>query len=296
MCRNFQEIRSCTVGKTPILGGDPKTQRPIFSFGVQCRIQPTPKILSMPAPSAPLVQVITCNNGKSLSDMKQRHHAAMEHKLDLVAADGSQGSIILWSGENAFKAMLAAGEFQDKQRCACNSATAPLLAVRSRRIHPSWAYTSVAPHSPFMGIPFRAHRLWRRIKSDRQFDVASPPTRVAFEASGKELSAASAVVMASGTLQTDQTPTECFTSMEANLEAMARAFGSVSGAIGQLYLHGTQGQESKKIGVLMLFADDGAAEEYVASEAWATSKAELPWADVTLEHFAVASDASAAAA
>merc|ERR550514_1430093 len=67
-------------------------------------------------PTAPLIQIITCRKNQSLADVQQRHHDAMEHKLDVVGQDGLQSTVILWSGVNAFKAMLAAGEFQDKQR------------------------------------------------------------------------------------------------------------------------------------------------------------------------------------
>jgi len=70
----------------------------------------------MAIPSAPLAQLITCRNGMSFTDVLQRHHDAMEHKLDLLCEDGTKGVLILWNGANAFKAMLAAGEFQDKQR------------------------------------------------------------------------------------------------------------------------------------------------------------------------------------
>ena len=49
-------------------------------------------------------------------DKLQRHTPEMETKLDLVAEDGTNVCIIGWSGENAYKAMLAAGAFQDSQR------------------------------------------------------------------------------------------------------------------------------------------------------------------------------------
>ena len=62
------------------------------------------------------LQVMTCNPGKSMVDKLQRHTPEMEMKLDLVAEDGTNVCIIGWSGENAYKAMLAAGTFQDSQR------------------------------------------------------------------------------------------------------------------------------------------------------------------------------------
>lgn len=62
--------------------------------------------------SAPMMQVFTCKENQHLNDVKQKHHAAMEHKIDVVSKDnGAAGSFVLWTGENAFKAMLAAGEF-----------------------------------------------------------------------------------------------------------------------------------------------------------------------------------------
>lgn len=62
------------------------------------------------------MQIMTCNPGKSMTDKLQRHTPEMETKLDLVAEDGTNVCIIGWSGENAYKAMLAAGVFQDSQR------------------------------------------------------------------------------------------------------------------------------------------------------------------------------------
>lgn len=67
-------------------------------------------------PMAPHMQIMTCNPGKSMVDKLQRHTPEMETKLDLVAEDGTNVCIIGWSGENAYKAMLAAGAFQDSQR------------------------------------------------------------------------------------------------------------------------------------------------------------------------------------
>jgi hypothetical protein len=59
---------------------------------------------------------MTCNPGASMVDKLQRHTPEMETKLDLIAEDGTNVCIIAWSGVNAYKAMLAAGAFQDSQR------------------------------------------------------------------------------------------------------------------------------------------------------------------------------------
>jgi len=67
-------------------------------------------------PCAPHMQVITCNPGKSMVDKLQKHTPEMETKLDLVSPDGTNVCLIGWSGENSYKAMLAAGVFQDSQR------------------------------------------------------------------------------------------------------------------------------------------------------------------------------------
>jgi len=62
------------------------------------------------------MQIMTCNPGASMVDKLQRHTPEMETKLDLIAEDGTNVCIIAWSGVNAYKAMLAAGAFQDSQR------------------------------------------------------------------------------------------------------------------------------------------------------------------------------------
>jgi len=52
-----------------------------------------------------------------LTDVVAKHHSSIESKIDVTnVEDGTQGSIILWNAENAYKALLAAGEFVDKQR------------------------------------------------------------------------------------------------------------------------------------------------------------------------------------
>jgi len=62
------------------------------------------------------MQIVKCCSGHSWSDVVKRHHKAMEHKIDLVGEDGTAACIVLWLGDNSFKAMLNAGEFQDRQR------------------------------------------------------------------------------------------------------------------------------------------------------------------------------------
>ena len=69
-----------------------------------------------PMSSAQIIQLVSCRPGHDFIDVVQRHHAAMEHKLDIIGADGNAGCAIWWSGPNAFKAKLEAGTFQDRQR------------------------------------------------------------------------------------------------------------------------------------------------------------------------------------
>ena len=67
-------------------------------------------------PAAPLIQILNCKSGHTLTDKLQRHNDAMEHKVDLMGENQRHTSIIFWLGDNAFKASLAAGTFQDQQR------------------------------------------------------------------------------------------------------------------------------------------------------------------------------------
>jgi len=212
---------------------------------------------SMSIPVAPMAQIITCRNGFTFTDVKQKHHQAMEHKLDLVRSDGTNGVLILWSGENAFKATMAAGSFQDRQRI-----------------------------------------LQRRIDTDRQFDIVSAPTRATFEASGKLVSDAQAVLVVTG-LCTGPSPTEFYNealSEEGAAAAMAKPTEHIPGAICNIFLQGSQGREAKLMGDVLLFADEQSMEDYVASELWAKARAEASWQDVKVERYVIASTATAAAA
>ena len=210
------------------------------------------------ASSAPFMQLITCNNGMTMTDKLQRHNQdTMEHKLDVVGEDGKQGSVILWKGENAFKAKLAAGEYQDKQR------------------------------------------LWRRIKRDLRFDIIEAPTRASFT-SAKGVEDTKAIVVVTGMLAEEgKSPRSYYEDSEPQHAAMGQASSSIPGVIANIFLQATQGTAGageKTIGSCFLFSEVESMEAYLASEAFAKSKAEMPCDDVQVERYAVAGGEVAAGA
>ena len=215
--------------------------------------------LSTMASTAPFLQIITCNSGMTMTDKLQRHNQdTMEHKLDIVGEDGKQGSVILWKGENAFKAKLAAGDYQDKQR------------------------------------------LWRRIKRDLRFDVIEAPTRASMLQSAKVVDDTKAVLVITGTLAEEgKSPRSFYEDSEPQHAAMGQAAGSIPGIVANIFLQATQGTAGageKAIGSCFFFSDEQSMEAYLASEAWAKSRAEMPCNDVQIERYAVVGGEVAAGA
>lgn len=203
------------------------------------------------ASTAPLVQIISCRPGQSFTDVLQRHHPAMEYKLDLIAKDGTQGVLILWSGENAFKAMMAAGEFQDKQR-----------SLR-RRIQTERQFDIVLE-------PTRV-----------AFDTSGKSVldaKAVLIVSGRLTTGASPTEFFKEALSMD------------GAVVMGRSFLGVPGMISKIVLQGSQGGEANSIGGCYLFEDQQSMEDYLTSDLWAKEQAETPWEDMRLEQYGLVSN------
>jgi hypothetical protein len=206
---------------------------------------------------APLFQLITCRKGQSFVDVQQRHHGAMEHKVDLVDQSGMASVLILWKGVNAFKAMMAAGEFQDKQR------------ILQRRIDTDRQFDVVVE-------PTReAFETSGKSVSD---------TKAVLVVNGRITSGSSPTGHFKAAL-----------SEEGAAAAMGQTYGSIPGVISNLFLQGSQGREAKLIGGAYLFESQESLEAYLASDLWAKVLAETPWEDVKIEQYTVVSDVPAAA-
>lgn len=207
--------------------------------------------------TAPLAQIITCRKGQSFVDVQQRHHDAMEHKLDLVDQSGMAGVLILWKGINSFKAMMAAGEFQDKQR------------ILQRRVDSDRQFDIVMQ------------------PTDKAFTTSGKSvsdTKAVLIINGK----------ATGASPTDFY--KAALSEEGAADAMGEQYGSIPGVISKLFLQGTQGREAKLMGGVYLFESQQSMEAYLESDLWAKERAETPWEDVKIEQFSLAIDAASAGA
>lgn len=207
--------------------------------------------------ASPFLQVLDCKAGFNLQDKPQRHYDAMEHKLDLTAENGSQSSIVFWLGENAFKAMRASGEFQDKQRLG-------------RRIAKDRKYDIAEG-------PTRAC-----LEAIGKVDA---------------LPSSKACLLVSGTLTTGAKACEFFEAAHAadGSSAMIQETVSIPGIIGKIFLQGTLGKEEKIVGGFYLFEDEQSLDAYLSSESWATTCAAMPWEDVKTDRYRVAAEASASA-
>jgi len=208
-------------------------------------------------PTAPLAQIITCRKGHTFTDVLQRHTDAMQHKIDLVGADGTQGSVIFWDGANAFKAMLSAGEFQDRKR------------ILQRRIESDRQFGIVTAPTRVSfetsGKSVEETRAVLMIQGTLTVD-ASPMDFF------KELTA------------------------EDGGASMGGASASIAGVVAHVPLAGWQNKEAKKIGGLYLFVDQQSMDTFLASDVWAKARAETPWADVTVEQYTVPCNNLSAAA
>jgi len=200
--------------------------------------------------TAPLLQLITCRANCTFADVLQRHHSAMEHKLDLIAQDGTKGVLILWSGQNAFKAMLAAGEFQDKQR------------TLQRRVDTERSFDVVMEPT--------------RVAFETSGKSVSDATAV-LVISGRMTTGTSPTEFFNDALSTDEAA-----------KAMGSTFGSIPGVISKIFLCGTQGREAKLIGGCYLFETQQSMSDYLSSETWAKARTETPWEDVKIEQYVVA--------
>ena len=207
--------------------------------------------------------MITCRPKFSFQDVLARHHAQIEHKLDLVSSDGAQhGSLIFWTGptddaENAFKAMLAAGEFIDKQR-----------------------------------------NLRRRIEANRVFDLAQPSTRTSWQRSAQSIDQAAAVLMVTGKLNTGESPAQYFRAAQEAGDVGVDALSRVPGMIARMCLasSGAKAESLGAIGGCYLFTDEEAMAAFTESDIWAQELAAHPWESVSVEKFGVMAAPAAPAA
>jgi len=136
-------------------------------------------------------------------------------------------------------------------------------------------------------------RLRACVASNRKYDIAQPCTRAAFETSGRATTDATALLLINGTLTEGTSPSDYFETAHAadGGETLGKVCGGVPGGVSQLFL---QGRKGNVVGGCYLFLDVKSMEEYLASDAWRSTKEATPWENVTVEKFFVATTAAAA--
>jgi len=188
--------------------------------------------------------------------VKKAHFDAMEHKIDLIGEDSKHASVILWSAENAFKAQLAAGEFQDKQRHL------------ARRVKQDRQFEVVeAPTRVSLETSGKAISDAKAVLIINGTVTGGTPTEFFNEALAADEGGA----------------------------AMGQTFGSIPGVIGKIFLQGTNGNEAKIVGGCYLFVDEQSMNNYLAGDVWAKAQAETPWENVKIEKFVVSAGPAAPA-
>jgi len=178
-----------------------------------------------------------------------------DQALDLVGADGTQGAIILWSGQNAFKAMLAAGDFQDRKR------------ILQRRIDTDRQFE----------IVMEPTRMSFEASGKRVADARSVLLVSGRSTTGTPIEFFKEAMSQDGGAEMGQTA------------------GGIPGVVGQLFLAGTHGREAQLTCACYLFIDEQSLDQFLASGLWAKVQAEMRWEEMKVERFAVASGAASAA-
>lgn len=207
--------------------------------------------------TAPLLQVLNANGDKTFTDVKKAHFDAMEHKIDLIGEDSKHASVILWSAENAFKAQLAAGEFQDKQRHL------------ARRV--------------------KQDRQFEVVEAPTRVSLETSGKAIS---DAKAVLIINGTVTTGGT--PTEFFNEALAADEGGA-AMGQTFGSIPGVIGKIFLQGTNGNEAKIVGGCYLFVDEQSMLDYLAGDIWAKAQAETPWENVKIEKFVVSAGPAAPA-
>ncbi|MEE3372955.1 MAG: hypothetical protein VX346_26720 [Planctomycetota bacterium] len=119
----------------------------------------------------------------------------------------------------------------------------------------------------------------------RVFDILQPTSTIAFDTAGRELSAATSVLLVNMHLRLPlQTFLASVTGPEA--EATGKLFGAIPGLVGKVFLHSRQMDDV--IGGCYLFTDDQSRSDYLASELFAAVGGDENWENLSTEELSIA--------
>ena len=159
-----------------------------------------------------------------------------------------------------------------------------------------WSGRNVMDSQNLMGaFQDNSRGKFRSIKGNRHFQVAEPCTQVSFETSGRSADDAKAVLVINGSLTTGESAKEFFAAAQAEEggATLGQTFGAIPGVIAKIFLQSIQGGV---IGGCYLFSDAQSVDDYLASDTWASAKADTPWENVSVEKYTVLDDEPAPSA
>lgn len=136
----------------------------------------------------------------------------------------------------------------------------------------------------------RSRSRFRCVNGNRHFQVAEPSTQASFETSGQSADDAKAILFINGTLTTGEQAKHFFAAADGL--TMGKTFGSIPGIIAKIFLASIEGGV---VGGCYLFRDAQSIEDYLASDTWASARADTPWENVSIEKFTVVDEAAEAA-
>lgn len=140
----------------------------------------------------------------------------------------------------------------------------------------------------------RSRCRFRCVQANHHFQIAEQCTQLAAEASDPSADDAKAILLVRGTLTTGESAKTYFAPAQAGEggSALGKATSAVPGTVATIFLQQIHGNG---IGGCYLFRDAQSLDEYLASDLWASTRADTPWQEVLVEKYSVLAEPAAAA-
>ena len=132
------------------------------------------------------------------------------------------------------------------------------------------------------------------MQGNHHFQIAEPK-QFAVEPSSLSDEDAKAILLIRGTLTTGESAKAYFAEAahtEEGRSMLGKTTGAIPGIVAKMFL---QQIEGNIIGGCYLFRDAQSLDAYLASDLWASERAETPWQDVLVDKYTVDAEPAAAA-
>ncbi len=132
------------------------------------------------------------------------------------------------------------------------------------------------------------------MQGNHHFQIAETCTQFAVETSGPSAEDAKAILLIRGTLTTGESAKAYFAeaAQAEGGSTLGKTTGVVPGVVAKIFLQQVAGNV---IGGCYLFRDAQSLDAYLASDLWASERAETPWQNVLVDKYTVDAEPAAAA-